>query len=396
MNNPFYQQVDCYEEYKERCEVQDPEGYDFIFGDEPYEESFNNGLKPCSVLFIGDTNESWEEIMELRDYLIKLSNEIEESEEILYKTTDPIRKFQIDYDSAVCLSEKFPEAFHKENTDISVAPGEGKVPENILVSDNWDALAFPLKHPDGKYNLHYKRKVRLTDQYYFVQRLRNKDPRFRNDSSYLFAASGYLEKKKLQRNINVSFLRGKKDVAPSGENVYSLENAFSVFDSAANTPTYWKKAKYEMMAKLDNLGPFQFFFTLSCADKLWNENLTTILQEQGIKVHYGYDEFGEEETMVQVEKEGKMVWLTLDEYVEHFMDESIHEVLRRNVVTATRNYNHIVKSFVKEVMMDHSNPMSLEYYTSKLELQGRGAAHNHGTLWLNMEKVEYMLSLIHI
>ena len=73
------------------------------------------------------------------------------------------------------------------------------------------------------------------------------------------------------------------------------------------------------------------------------------------------------------------------------MDESIHEVLRRNVVTATRNYNHRVKSFVKEVMMDHSNPMSLEYYTSKLEFQGRGAAHNHGTLWLNMEKVEYMI-----
>jgi len=95
---------------------------------------------------------------------------------------------------------------------------------------------------------------------------------------------------------------GKRIRHHQGKVYTALKNAFSVFDSAANTPTYWKKAKYEMMAKLDNLGPFQFFFTLSCADKLWNENVTTILEEKGIKVHYGYDEFGKEETLVQVEK----------------------------------------------------------------------------------------------
>ena len=101
------------------------------------------------------------------------------------------------------MSEKFPEAFHieKDNNTISdefsVAPGEGKLPENILYSENWDAQAFPLKHADGKYNLDHKRDVKLSDQYYFVQRLRNKDPRFRNDTAYVFAAASYLEKKLL-------------------------------------------------------------------------------------------------------------------------------------------------------------------------------------------------------
>ena len=74
---------------------------------------------------------------------------------------------------------------------IAFAPGEGKIPENILTSENWDALAFPLKHPDGNFNLHHKRSVRLSDQYYFVQRIRNKDPRFRLDPAYLFAATGF-------------------------------------------------------------------------------------------------------------------------------------------------------------------------------------------------------------
>ena len=64
---------------------------------------------------------------------------------------------------------------------LSLAPGEGKLPENILSSEKWDALAFAMKYPDGKNNLHQKTEVILLYQHYFVQRLRNKDSRFRKD-----------------------------------------------------------------------------------------------------------------------------------------------------------------------------------------------------------------------
>ena len=37
--------------------------------------------------------------------------------------------------------------------------------------------------------------------------------------------------------------------------------------------------------------------------------------------------------------------------------------------------------------------MCVEFYSSKLEFQGRGAAHNHGTIWVDMEKVEYMIEV---
>jgi hypothetical protein len=101
---------------------------------------------------------------------------------------------------SVCLTEKFPEAFaveedKKECDQFSFAPGEGKIPQIILTADNWDALAFPMKHPSGKFNLHHKRDRKLSDQYYFVQRLRNKDKQFSKDPAYLFAAAQYLEKK---------------------------------------------------------------------------------------------------------------------------------------------------------------------------------------------------------
>ena len=142
-----------------------------------------------------------------------------------------------------------------------------------------------------------------------------------------------------------------------------------------------------MMAKLDNLGPFQFFYTLSCADKLWSENITSILEEKQIKVSYGYNKKGDEETLVNVKREDKDIWIPLEEYLENEVDETVHEILRRNVVTATRNYNQRVKSFVKEIMLNPSNPMSVQYYSSKLEFQGRGAAHNHETLWIDMKKM---------
>ena len=66
-------------------------------------------------------------------------------------------------------------------------------------------------------------------------------------------------------------------------------------------------------------------------------------------------------------------------------------MLRRNVVTSTRNYNRRLKAFIKEIITDPSNPMSVDYYSLKLEFQGRGAGHNYGTLRVNMEKMEFML-----
>ena len=46
----------------------------------------------------------------------------------------------------------------------------------------------------------------------------------------------------------------------------------------------------ELLARLDNKGPFQFFFTLSCADKRWDENFSRLLHELDLNVRYENDE----------------------------------------------------------------------------------------------------------
>ena len=183
----------------------------------------------------------------------------------------------------------FPE-IGPENSVI-LAPGEGKIPQNLLYDDDWDIKAFPhLNSPDGKYGLHYSRAVKLSDQYYFIQRICNKNPIFARSPAYVYAAVAHTELKQLQRNINLSYSRGKEMQNTDGLKTLKLDDPYCVLDDIKQTPRYWKKSKYEMFAKLDNLGPFQFFFTLSCADLRWDENFAAILRAQGFKLIYEIEE----------------------------------------------------------------------------------------------------------
>ena len=87
----------------------------------------------------------------------------------------------------------------------------------------------------------------------------------------MYAAIGYLEKKQLQRNVNLANTRGKEVVNESGEKAYVLEDGYRVLEDIKNTPRYCKKAKYKMIARIDNLGLFHLFFTLSCGDMRWGD-----------------------------------------------------------------------------------------------------------------------------
>ena len=121
------------------------------------------------------------------------------SEEDQYILNDPIRKFQFDHNIATCLTNKFPEMLVDINgddiagkDDLSFAPGEGKVPSNILMEKDWDIKGWPSLHPDGKFGLHHESKIKLTDQNYFVQRIRNEDGTFEENPGYVFAATCYV------------------------------------------------------------------------------------------------------------------------------------------------------------------------------------------------------------
>ena len=380
--NQHYRFYDDYNVFITRCQERDPEGFKLI---DPERDDVIENLDLCQ-------SKSYP-----KDQIDEENDEFER-EDFEYRTHDPVRKYQFDYDMTTCMLPKFPEAISEiGDEETSFAPGEGKIPTNILKEDNWDVKSFPNIHPTGKNGLHQKRTVKgLTDQQYIEQRLKNQDNRFEQCTPYVFALTAYIEEKQLERNIGISYSKGKKTTGENGERSYTLNDGFAVLDNIKGTPRYWKKAKMEMLAKLDNFGPFHIFYTLSCGDMRWNENFTSILREKGYNIIWTadkgcLDQCPEVKIEVEFIKEGVKKPVELREFLQKEVDESLHEFIRTNVFIATRNFMHRLKTFRKEIMTGENNPMGIENWSDKMEFQGRGAAHIHGVAWCNLAKVSQML-----
>ena len=195
----------------------------------------------------------------------------------------------------------------------------------------------------------------------------------------MYAAVAHTEMKQIQRNVNISFSRGKETNNTNGVKTLKVDDPYAVLDDIKQTPRYWKKAKFEMLAKLDNFGPIQFFFTKSCADLRWNENFSAILRKRDLILRHIIEEdtdgYPVTSIYVDYEKEGKVHTEEIRKYMEKEMDNSLHEAIRGNVLLATRFFNHRVKQFINEIVMGGGNPLSVDKYTYKVEFQDRGAGH---------------------
>ena len=155
-----------------------------------------------------------------------------------------------------------------------------------------------------------------------------------------------------------------------------MNDPFSVLDPVPNSPRYCRKKRYEMIAKLENLGPFTFFWTLSSGEVRWEENFTSVLALEGKTISYEVN--GEKETIL-VDGE------PLEKLLSH---RSLHDLVRENVLIVTRNFNNRVRAMVKNVMIGKNNPMHSTFYNYRVEFQVRGAPHVHGVPWMNYERVE--------
>ena len=114
-----------------------------------------------------------------------------------------------------------------------------------------------------------------------------------------------------------------------------------------------------MFAKVQNYGPFNVFFTLSCADYRFNENFTSVLDDETITYHF---KDGQEEVLIN--------GLSVEEYLSQ--NSSRHEHIKTNILTATRNFQHRVKSFIKNIVMNQFSPMIVRFYNYRVEFQMRG------------------------
>ena len=143
--HPSYTDVDIDNMYMERCKIEDREGYNLIMGD--VEDEIN--LESLDI--------------ELEENDRKEDMDIEEQET---EEKDVVRKYHFNYKTNLGLMPTNPEVFVDNDgnqiKNLNFAPGEGKVPTNFLDDENWDINSWPGLHPDGKFGLHEKRRIRFT------------------------------------------------------------------------------------------------------------------------------------------------------------------------------------------------------------------------------------------
>ena len=330
------------------------------------DEINNNSLQPENIDPVPD------KVPDPEDEVENHEREMEE-----YLSRDPVAKFQFDYNRNTCFVNEYPE--HDPNVSVSIAPGEGKTPKSILMDTDWDMKAFPVLDPTGENSLNAKRERKLSYQQFFMQRLLNINRRFAESPSFMFAAVQYVEAKQLQSNLNIAFQRGRPTKSGNGVSRYTLDDPYSVMDNVKGTPKYTKKKKNEFIGKLENLGCFTFFFTLSCADMRWSENFTSLLHLEGYKINYS-TEF--DEVLIEDPNDPDQM-LSIAEFLD--LNEGKHEFIRKNILNSTRNFDQRVKLFIKNIIMSKYNEMHASFYNYRVEFQLRGAGHIHGCIWINFK-----------
>ena len=374
MGHPYYQFSDVHWQYLEKRRSEGPERWSLIPDD--LEE-------PLDALVV-DSTEQEELVDEIEEE--ELIDELEKEEEE-YQREDPVQKYKFDFNGHTALLDQHPELDVKDligNSNTAVAPGEGKIPTNVMSDPDWDIKTFPCLYPDGKGGMNDPdRKVKLTSQQFVEQRVLNHDRRYSESPDFVFASYAYLERERLDKNVGISFQRGRK----KANGVHSLDDPFSVLDNVPGTPKFWQKKKYELIAKLENLGAFQIFFTLSCADLRWHETFTAFLKNH--KVHYEVIN-GAKLCFVTNDK-GEVK--TLDAFMKEEENVSKYEFVRKNVLSATLHFDKRVREFMKTIVMNKTdeNKMPVTYHNYRVEFQQRGAGHIHGTLWLNLEELSSVM-----
>ena len=291
------------------------------------------------------------------------------------------------------LSKQGSKELRGKQKKIVVAPGEGKIPTSMLQDGEWVENGFPVQFPTGKFGLNYPRETKITPQQYFQQRLENIDKRCCKDPSFLFASRFHIELNSLQSAMNICFRRGKI----SNGKLTNLENATTIFDNQPGSDQYWQKRRFDILAKMDQLGPFHFFFTLSCADKRWDEVFVAILRQEGLQIIYKPAKQDNQDRDGR-NPDGKFSYKKDDIFVKEkdkevplrdfLKDSELHEMIRKNVLTLTKIFDKRVRSFRDKIVMAPSNPIHAQYYHYRVEFQRRGAGHIHGVLWVDLEAIE--------
>ena len=204
---------------------------------------------------------------------------------------------------------------------------------------------------------------------YCINQLMSADPKFRQDSAYLFFLLLVKELIQLKRCKSTYFRQATRLPNLNKENIVNIDRSnlsrynrsYQVFKSMRGTSMYYEESKKNLMALLRQNGCPSVFLTLSCAEFDWPELLKEIVET------------------VERRKVSK-------EYIENMSQSARNKIISENVVQSTVHFQKRMDklfSLMKDDFFDGSNDAyHVSTYFYRIEFQQRGAPHLHSLLWL--------------
>ena len=189
----------------------------------------------------------------------------------------------------------------KENLEkVSVAPGEEGKLTNWKSDIFLEEKLFPKLFPygiGGYLSSNMLKNNNMGYSNYIKNRVLSADPKFRNDSSYVFFLLLVKELTDMKRSEQTYFRKATKipDLTAqkvneiTKENLFRYNNAYATFKTIRGTSMYYQDTKKKLMATLRQKGPPTLFNTFSCADFEW-DTLAKSIYETVNKTQISLDE----------------------------------------------------------------------------------------------------------
>ena len=256
---------------------------------------------------------------------------------------------------------------------ISVAPGEKGKFQNWGDDVFLEEKCFPELFPFGIGGYLSQTATNEGDPLgfaaYVKHRVLSAEPKYRNNSSYIFFLLLVKELIQLKRCRQTYMRQATKAPNLTKETLLNVKpqdlsrynRSYEVFKTMRGTSMYFEEAKKNVMATLRQNGSPSLFVTLSCAEYSWKGLLKEILEASK----------GREVT---------------EEELDNLTSQQRNKLISENVVQSTLHFQKRIEKELKLMtfskFFDDKCSFSVISYFYRIEFQQRGAPHVHCLVWL--------------
>ena len=270
--------------------------------------------------------------------------------------------------NAIIQNEQISKSKSKRMQKVPVAPSAASRFTDWETAEHLEEKAFPHLFPTGTggyLSSHQENGVSFAS--YIKQRIFGMDPRFRNDTTYLFFLFIVKESIEIKRCNGTFFRKGKANKSKyTVDFLLGCEKAeverhdvqYKAFKAIRGTDPYFQHQKTKLMAMIRQLGAPHLFLTLSAAEVHWFDLIRSLyLKETG-------------NTLTDAE-------------IKEIPKPELNKLISHNTVDTTAHFNHRIQVIFTALKKPGilSTYKVVDYFY-RVEFQQRGAPHIHSVLWI--------------